>query len=248
MITLVRLELLKMRTTPAMWVTGGVIAGLTLMSCVVTILLAGRNGTAPLGSASNASHVLAVGAATSVGMLLLGITISAGEDRHRTVLQTYLAQPRRGRVLFAKLLTGAVVGAALGGAAYALDLAIAVPLYATRGVHHLPLNLAELGAGTVLATSCFGLLGVALGALTRNTVVSIVAALVWVGIIELAVLQPTFPVVGKWLPAAASKALTNLGQGDPGLLNPVVAAVVLVGWGAALALIASRVTVRREVR
>ena len=81
MIRLVRLELLKMRTTPAMWVTGGVIAGLTLMSCVVTILLAGKNGTAPLGTASNVSRALAVGAATSVGMLLLGITISAGEDR-----------------------------------------------------------------------------------------------------------------------------------------------------------------------
>jgi ABC-2 type transport system permease protein len=229
-------------------VTAGVIAGLTLISCVVTILLAGQNGAAPLGSASNVSKVLAVGAATSVGMLLLGITISAGEDRYRTVVQTYLAQPRRGQVLVAKLVTGAVVGAALGAAAFLFDLAFAVPLFAVKGVHHLPINVAEIGAGTVLATACFGLLGVSIGALTRNTVVSIVAALVWVGIIELAILQPAFPTVGEWLPAAASKALTNLGQNDPGLLNPAVAAVVLAGWGVALSLIASQVTVRREVR
>jgi ABC-2 type transport system permease protein len=248
MITAVRIELLKIRTTPAAWVTAGVIAALTVLSGVVTILLAGKNGTAPIGTPSNVSHALAVGAATSVGMLVLGITIAAGEDRHRTVLGTYLAEPRRGRVLVAKLLTGTLVGASLGAAAYLFDLAIAVPLYAAKGVHHLPINVAELGAGTVLATACFGMLGVALGALTRNTVVSIIGALVWVGVIELAILQPAVPAIGKWLPAATSKALTNLGQGQSGLLNPLVAAVVLLGWSAALSALASRVTVRREVR
>jgi ABC-type transport system involved in multi-copper enzyme maturation permease subunit len=248
MISAVRIELLKMRTTPAAWVTAGVIAGLTLLSGVVTILLAGEHGAAPLGSPGNVSHALAVGAATSVGMLVLGITISAGEDRHRTALSTYLAEPRRGHVLVAKLVAGTLVGAALGAAAYVFDLAVALPLYAAKGVHHLPINVTELGAGTVLATACFGMLGVALGALTRNTVASIIGALVWVGIVELAILQPSFPTVGKWLPAAASKALTNLGQGDHGVLNPVVASVVLLAWGAALSTIAGRVTVRREVR
>ncbi len=248
MITAIRIEWLKIRTTPAVWVTAGVIAGLTLLSGVVTILLAGKNGAAPLGSASNVSHALAVGAATSVGMLVLGITISAGEDRHRTALGTYLAELRRGRVLVAKLVTGTLVGVALGAGAFLFDLAVAVPLYAAKGVHHLPINLAELGAGTVLATACFGMLGVALGALTRNTVASIIGALVWVGIVELAILQPAFPTIGEWLPAATSKALTNLGQGDPGLLNPVVAALVLIAWGGALSVLAGRVTVRREVR
>ncbi len=51
MITLVRIELLKMRTTPASWLTGAVIAALTVVSGVVTILLAGKSGAAPLGSA-----------------------------------------------------------------------------------------------------------------------------------------------------------------------------------------------------
>lgn len=248
MITLVRIELLKMRTTPASWLTGAVIAALTVVSGVVTILLAGKSGAAPLGSAANVSRALAVGAATSVGMLVLGITIAAGEDRHRTALGTYLAEPRRGRILIAKLVTGSLVGAMLGAGAFLFDLGVAVPLYAVKGVRHLPINVEEIGAGTVLATACFGMLGVALGALTRNTVASIVGALVWVGVVELAILQPTFPSVGEWLPAASSKALTNLGQNDPGLLNPAVAAIVLVGWGAALSLLASRVTVRREVR
>jgi ABC-2 type transport system permease protein len=248
MIAAVRIELLKLRTTPAAWVTIGVIAALTVLSCVVTILLAGMHGAAPLGSAGNVSHALAVGAATSVGMLILGITVSAGEDRHRTALSTYLAEPRRGRVLIAKLLTGALVGAVLGAVAYLVDLAVAVPLYAAKGVHHLPVNIVELGAGTVLATSCFGMIGVALGALTRNTVASIIGALVWVVVIELGVLEPTLPAIGRWLPAATSRSLTSVGQGEQGLLNPIVAALVLIVWGAVVSALAWRITLRREVR
>ena len=92
------------------------------------------------------------------------------------------------------------------------------------------------------------MLGVALGAVTRNTVASIVGAIIWVGIVELAVLQVAFPSIGKWLPAAASKALTNVGQ-DPGhLLSQPVAAAVLIGWALAVSLVASRVTIQREVR
>lgn len=70
MIRFVRIEVLKMRTTPALWVTVAVIAGLCGLSGVTTILLAGHD-TAPLGSAANVSHALAVGAATSVGMLIV---------------------------------------------------------------------------------------------------------------------------------------------------------------------------------
>ncbi len=248
MTRLVKIELLKLRTTPAAWVSAAVIVGLVLLSGVTTILLPTR-GTAPLGSPSNVSHALAVGAATCVAMLILGITISAGEDRHRTALSTYLAEPRRGRVLAAKVGTGALVGAALGAGAYLVDVAVVVPLYAAKGVHHLPVHLLSLGAATVLVTACFGMLGVALGALTRNTVVAIVGALVWVGVIELGLLVPSFPSIGKWLPAAASKVLTSADQSDVrGLLSPTQAVTVLVAWAAALSVAARLVTLRREAR
>lgn len=115
-------------------------------------------------------------------------------------------------------------------------------------MHHLPINVAEIAAGTVLATACFGMLSVSLGALTRNTMASIIGGLVWVGVIGLAIVEPSLPAVGKWLPSPASKALTNPGQGGHGLLSPAVAALVLIAWGAALSLVASRVTIRREVR
>ena len=84
MIRLVRIELLKLRTTPALWVTIALTGLLTAASVFATVLLAGQPGTAPLGSVENVSKVLAVGAATSAVMLVLGIMIAAGEDRHRT--------------------------------------------------------------------------------------------------------------------------------------------------------------------
>jgi ABC-2 type transport system permease protein len=219
---------------------------LTIASVLTTILLAGQPGTAPLGSVQNVSQVLSIGVVTSFSMLILGVMLSAGEDRHRTSQSTYLAEPRRGRVLLAKLTTAALVGGAGGAALFGLDLALAVPVFAARGVHQLPVDVGGLWIGTALLTACFGLLGVALGALTRNTVAAIIGALVWAGVIELSLLQPIFPSFAKWLPTGAARSLTVADH--HALLQPGTAALVLIGWAAAVALLASRITLRRELR
>jgi ABC-2 type transport system permease protein len=248
MTRLVRLEMLKLRTTPAVYVAFGVTAVLTVAAAATNIFLAGHQGMPPLGSAKNVGKVLALGAVSSVAMLVLGIMIAAGEDRHRTILGTYLGQPRRSRVLVAKLVTAGGVGAIGGAALFGLALAVAIPLYAGKGVHHLPVNLLSLWLGTTLITACYGLLGVALGALTRNTVTAIIGGLVWVGIIELAILQPLIPSLAKWLPTGAGVALTTVGPTDSHLLAPAAAALVLVGWAAVISAAAARTTLRRELR
>jgi ABC-2 type transport system permease protein len=245
---LVRVELLKLRTTPALYATAGVIAVLTVAGAVTNVLLAGHQGAPALGSPANVGKVLSIGSATSVAMLVLGILISAGEDRHRTALGTYLGEPHRGRVLLAKLITGGLLGAAGGAVFFALTLAVAVPLLAGRGVHHLAVDVPGLALGTVLITCCYGLLGVALGALTRNTVASVVGALVWVGVIELAILQPLVPSIAKWLPTGAGVSLTTVDPGGSSLLPPAVAAAVLVGWAGLISLTATRLTLGREPR
>jgi len=247
MIALLRIELLKLRTTPAVYVALALAFFLTLASVLTTILLAGQPGTSPVGSVDNVSHVLAIGVVTSFSMLILGVMLTAGEDRHRTSLGTYLAEPRRGRVLVAKLVTAALVGAVGGAVIFGLDLAIALPVYATRGVHNLPVDVASLWVGTTLLTACFGLLGVALGALTRNTVAAVIGALVWAAVIELSVLKPLFPSLAKWLPTSAAVSLTTAID-HSALLPPVVAAFVLVGWATLVALLAARVTLGRELR
>lgn len=100
-------------------------------------------------------------------------------------------------------------GLVYGALTFALTVAVAVPLYATQGVHHYPVSIPSLWLGTTLLTACFGMLGVALGALTRNAVGAIIAALGWVFLVELAILQPLAPTVAKWLPTGAAIALTT---------------------------------------
>ena len=152
---------------------------LSVVAAVTTIALAGQQGTPALGTVDNVVKVLSVSAVTSMVMLVMGILVTAGEFRTRTAVGTYLAEPRRVRVVVAKLLAVSVVGTVVGAVSFGAALAVAVPMYAARGVHSLPVDVVRLYWGSVVATVCFGLLGVALGSLTRNTVGAVTA--VWCG-------------------------------------------------------------------
>ena len=248
MTALVRIEFRKFWSTPAAAAVAALTVALTAASVLAGILLAGRAGAPAVGTTANAAKTLSVGALSSMVMLVLGILAMAGEYRHRTILSAFLAEPRRGRVLAAKLVTMAVLGTAAGALTYGLALAIAVPMYAARGVHHIPLDITTLWWGTALAGGCYALLGVALGALTRNTVGAIVGAMVWVLVVELGVLQSAVPSAARWLPTGAAVAITGSADPVPGMLSPLAAAAVLVGWAAVLAGIAVVVSLRRELR
>jgi hypothetical protein len=54
--------------------------------------------------------------------------------------------------------------------------------------------------------------------------------------------------VAKWLPTGAGVAVTAARDSAPDLLSPGLAAAVLVGWAVAIALLATRFSVRRELR
>jgi hypothetical protein len=180
-------------------------------------------------------------------MLVLGVLATAGEYRHRTIVSTFLAEPGRGRILLAKLGVLAGLGIIVGTLTFGLALAIATPMYAARGVGHLPVDVPEMWLGAALASGCFALLGVALGALTRNTVGAIIGGLAWVQLIEVGVLQNLWPTVAKWLPTGAAVAVTGPGP-SRGLLTPSLAALVLTGWAVAIATIATRISLRRDVQ
>jgi ABC-2 type transport system permease protein len=250
MTTLVRVELLKLRTTPALAGTTVAALVLTLLSSVSNVLLAGQDRYPPLGSTANVTKVFTQPAAvTAMALFVLGVLVVGGEFRQRTIIGTYLAEPRRGHVLVAKMITVAVVGAVLSALVFAVTCAIVVPLYATKGVHQLEgsLALGTVGYGTVIGGALFGLIGVALGGLTRNSIAAIVGGLVWIQLIEIAVLQNAAPGLAKWLPTGAAQALTFTGAGAD-LLAPAAAALVLVAWGLGIAGAATAVSRRREVR
>jgi ABC-2 type transport system permease protein len=247
-VALVRIEWFKLRTTPALAVSFACTLGLVMVAAATNVFLAGQQGLADLGTPDNVGKVFAVGAVTSTVMLVIGIVIGAGEHRDRTMVGTLLAEPRRGRIVAAKLVTSGAVGAAVGASVFASTYAVAVALFAIRGVHTLPIDVTGLALGTVLVTACYAVLGVALGTLTRNLMTAIVAGLIWVTVIELAILQPLVPSLAKWLPTGAAVALTTVRHTGDQLLAPGAAALVLLGWALAVCIVAMRTSVRREVR
>ncbi len=246
--TLVRIEWFKLRTTFAMPLSFAGVLVMAIIAAATNIFLAGQSGLADLGTPDNVGKVFAIGSISSSVMLVLGVMIGAAEHRHRTVIGTFLAEPRRGRVLASQMITAAVVGASGGAVIFVATYAVALPLYALRGVHKLPVDMTGLALGTVLVTACYGLLGVALGALTRNTIAAIVAGLVWVTVIEVTLLQPLVPSLAKWLPTGAAVSLTVVHHPGDQLLSPGLAALVLGGWATAISLVAMSTSMRREVR
>lgn len=245
---LIRAELVKLRSTRgAVWILIGlpIAVGLPVL---ISIDSAGRaNGNFALDTVEGVRNVLSAASAGGTLVLILGILAMTGEYRHRTVTETFLVTPVRGRVVAAKLATYASVGFAVALAASALTLAIALPWLASEGAHvrlveDIGLVLGGAAAGTVL----YGALGVAVGALLRNQATALVAALLWVMVVE-SMLVGLVPKLGRWLPGGAASALslTTFRAGD--LLPMWAAGLVLAGYAAAFAIIANRLVVRRDV-
>jgi ABC-type transport system involved in multi-copper enzyme maturation permease subunit len=242
----VNIELYKLRTTPAAWVSLAVTLGLTLASVASNALVPNPGGPA-FGTTDHVNHTLSISALTSMVMLAIGVLVAAGEYRHRTIMQTFLAQPRRGRVLAAKAVTVLGIGTIVGAVTFGIAYAEAVLVYGARGVHALPVDVPQLWVGATVATALYGLVGVAIGALTRNTVAAIVGAITWVMIIEVGILANLVPEVAHWLPAGAAIALTSVGSAAQGMPSPTIAALVLTGWALLISAVAARFSLTREV-
>ncbi|GAA2603502.1 ABC transporter permease [Actinomadura fulvescens] len=258
MIQLVRAELLKIRST-RMWIGMLVLSvGFALLGLVFLIALAGTDfdGESGIPPVTDPDTVRAFYANASSGvlfMMILGVMGITGEYRHQTITQAFLATPRRGRVLAAKLVSYFLFGLVFGLATVLVTVAVAWPALAIKGgstsllAHDVPTIL----GGTVLAMGLYALVGLGLGALIRNQIAAIIVAVAWVQLVE-AILTFAVPDVGKWLPAGAVRAITHTtgGFGGPGDLPTLPAwggVLVLLGYGFAFAAIATATTIRRDI-
>jgi hypothetical protein len=242
---LIRSEILKLTSTTWFKVTALVILVLSPVSAVVNVF--SNKGGPPLGSRAHIHHVLSSSALASMAMLATGIALMAGEHRHNTAVPTFLVTPRRRDVVIAKLLTGSGIGLLLGAASFGLSLGAAVISFHTKHLDHLAGDTAQMWVGAAVATGAYASLGIALGALTRNVVAAILAALVWVQLVEQAFLASVFPTIGKWMPTGANLAITHTAENPDKLLSPVVAVGVLIGWTTVLSIAACHFVVRRDL-
>lgn len=243
-------ELLKLRTTRALWVATGVVLALAAGLPALNGLLAGDNGIAPLTAKSLRDSVSAPVQLAGAAVLLIGLLATAGEFRHRTVFLTRLAAPRPTRVLAAKLAAIAVVGLAVGVAMDAVSLLAGVAVLHAKG---LPVHLSSYGLPTLLlitpfVVALYGAFGVAVGTLVRSTAGAVGATLVWAFVIEgvIPVVTGT-PRLAERLPSGAFQAVLHQ-HATGGGPSPATAAGLLLGYAVVLLGAAALLDARRELR
>jgi len=243
---LARAEARKLFTTRALPISFAGAIALTLVSVVLQAATAGQQGKAPLGTDASTYQLLKIGIVPCLVMLVMGVLAAGGEFRHRTIVPALLATPRRGRVFAVKVLVIAAVGAAFSAITFGVGLGAVVAELSAHHLHQLPNGTGSLYAGTVIASTCFGIIGVALGALTRNTLGAIVAVIAWTLLIEQVILQAVVPGIEKWLPTHAAVVLTSPpAAGHP--LPVATTSLLLAGYAAALLLIARFTTLKRDI-
>ena len=180
-------------------------------------------------------------------MLVLGIIGSGSEYRHKTIIPAMLIAPRRGALVAAKVIGITVAGVVLSALTFGLGLATVVAELTAHHVHHLPADTGALFAGSVIAGTLFGVIGVALGYITRSTIAAIVGAVGWVLFAELAILHTLAPHLAKWLVTGAASTLTDPGVLASRALTPATAVAVLSAYAVLLLAVASRLVLRRDV-
>lgn len=243
--TLIRTELLKLRTVRSPWLILAA-APLLVLTGITGLVVSGSDLYDPAAQSQALAHV----GLTSVFTLAFGILAVAGEYRHTTITDTYLSTPARSPVIGAKLLVSAAFGALSGVASSVVGLCAAALWWSDKAVPFSWLNSqmwTTIGGG-VAWNAAFAAIGVGLGALLRSLVGAIAAALAWIAVIE-GVVGQLIGNLARWLPFNAGQAL---GAGAKpmmthGLLPRWGGGAVLALYTLAFAALAVTTSMRRDV-
>jgi len=177
---------------------------------------------------------------------VLGAMAVTGEYATGTIRATFAAVPSRLPVLWAKLAVFLAVTLALGTAACVLAFVGGQAIFATKDVDASfgdpGVTRSVLGAGLFLAG--MGALGLALGALLRNTAAAIsTLTLVLFVVPAIVEMLPWEEAVGPYLPGSAGLSLVFAGTGP---LGPWEGFGVLCGYVVVTLGVAAVLLVRRD--
>lgn len=196
------------------------------------------NSQAALSSPEGQRTVLAVAAVGAAPMIAVLAAIGmTGEFRHKTATSTFLTTSRRHLVILAKMITYPLVGIVYALLSLAGAAAIAVPWLSSKGIEMSPgSGLTGVLVGVVVSVALYGVLGVALGALIREQVATVVAVLLYSVLVEsLLARLPALGDVAPYLPGVAQRAFAQVYQWDVDFLQPWQGGVVLAVYAALLA-------------
>jgi len=212
--------------------SGRAVAGASVLLAPAAVAIASGAASRPLDDV--VGPLVVTGMLSVLVLLSLGVLSTAGEWTHRTVQTTYLLEPRRGRVLAAKAVAVAGMGAVLAAVAAGLAvglLAVLEPSASFAGGGQAVAMVAVAGAA-------FALVGAGVGAALGNTA----GALTGVYLLELGVL----PMLQLFKPSLADRidpgnAVLELAQGT----HQAQSVLVLAVW-VGVSLVAGAVLTRRR--
>jgi ABC-2 type transport system permease protein len=247
--TSVTAEARKLRATRSTTVAVLAVLALTAGLAVANVLIAGQQDNPPLGAHALEHALRAPGQVLGFVMLLIGVLTAAGEYRHGTILSTLLSQPRRSRVVAAKVAAVGGLGVVASVATSVLAVAVSVPLLRSHGAPAQQLAGVPWAVLAVAGTAVgYGVIGVALGLLLRNQTAALGTALVWQFVVE-GVLPVIFrsPGMVRFLPGGAAHSLGQLGaQVGSSYLQPWQGAAVFAGYALGLVAVATALAVPRD--
>src|ERR1044072_70496 len=183
----------------------------------------------------------------TIFVFTIGALPATHEYRHGTATHTPVITPRRARGTLARLAVGVVVGMAPAVLYSAVNAGLALSIVSSRGVDidgDLAVNV-YIGIGVGMGIFC--LFGVALGALLRNQLLTIVVGLIVI------LAYGIFPLfigvdVGRFFPGSALISLQGTSNAEKlGYLNQVDGGLVLVGTLVVLSIAGAVVTRYREI-
>jgi ABC-2 type transport system permease protein len=247
---LVSAELLKVTSTK-MWL--GMLVGVVLLIGVQvagSILAPEQPGvpTPRLTTPEGMRNVFAAAGAAYLFAIVIGTLGMTQELRHQTLTSTLLAEPHRNKVMLAKMVAYAVIGAIYGAVGIAFGYLLALALLPFKDHADLPVTaMWQIAGGAILGCALFAVLGVALGTLIRNQIAALLGVIIWVMLVE-ALVVAFLPKIGKWLPGGALNGILQAtGPNNESYLPVWGASLVLLGWTALFALAAAATTQRRDV-
>lgn len=249
---LIRAEVRKVFTTKLWW---GMLIGavmFTVIGAVATLAGAGNpnSGRPPLTDPQAQRAAFGSASAALIFALVVGIIGMTSEYRHFTTRPTFLFEPRRVRVVVAKLVAYGGLGVFYSVICVAVAIAVTLPWLSAKGID---VSLADNGIPRTLVTSLaivaiYGVVGVGVGVLARNQIVGVISALAYLFVLEpLIRIIPVVKHAYKFLPGGAGGALDNTTMQSADLLGPWAGGVVLVGWGLLFAALGALLTIHRDV-
>jgi ABC-2 type transport system permease protein len=260
-LALVRSELTKILSTRLWW---GLLIGVVLYTGIQAAASAAFAGVDPgagqpttpgLDSAETLRGVYATAAVSGayIFALVIGVTGMTGEHRYETATPTFLATPKRVRVVVAKAIAHLAVGIGYGVVAVLTAFLAGGLVVLVRG-HDLGLDSAGLWravALAILAVALWTLVGIGIGTLIRNQVAALLVAVAVTFLVEplvsLGLYAADLDSVGKFLPSTASSAVTSPPTVYGELLPWWAGALVLGGYAVLFAALGVWLSVRRDV-